>query len=327
MADYQSLCTYWRDFNSDRPIIKSDDMTLEEELDFILRPCAMKISKTTTHDSEFSYGSYYKNNLYDYYSKQLLDGKLSLSSNIVKIKRDLFTDSGYQIKRRDFPYKNGPDPNLSIYQTKSSPGSYAHPSQNPTSAPRQKQLFCDKFHEKEIEVQFGLNQCNFDTYRRYKMSKEDDSIDNPIDGISSDYIKLLLEYNRYRKYEKMFEEQDARIRKMEEEFKDFKGAFQIRAESLNELKLDNCKYQESKIKILEDNNRLIQELSGMVNAQNIEIQQLKRNQDKRITLKDIEELQFQINELKLLNQIKMTEKTKRGRFLGLFQKKDSSHSY
>ena len=71
------------------------------------------------------------------------------------------------------------------------------------------------------------------------MSKEDDSIDNPIDGISSEYIKLLLEYNRYRKYEKMFEEQDARIRKMEEEFKDFKGAFQIRAESLNELKLDN----------------------------------------------------------------------------------------
>ena len=35
MSDYQSLCTYWRDFNSDRPIIKSDDMTLKEELDFI----------------------------------------------------------------------------------------------------------------------------------------------------------------------------------------------------------------------------------------------------------------------------------------------------
>jgi len=310
MSDYQSLCTYWRDFNSDRPIIKSDDMTLKEELDFILRPCAMKISKTTTHDSEFSYGSYYNNNLYDYYSKQLLDGKLSLSSNIVKIKRDLFTDSGYYIKRKDFPYKNGPDPNLSIYQTNSS--SYAHPGQNPTSAPRLKQQFCDKFHEKEIEVQFGLNLCNFETYRRYKMYKEDDSIDNPINGISSGYIKLLLEYNRYRKYEKMFEEQDARIRKIEEAFETFN---------------DKCKYQESKIKILEENNRLIQELRGMVKAQNIEIQQLKHNQDKRISLKDIEQLQFQIDELKLLNQIKMTEKSKRGKYPGLFQKKYSPPSY
>ena len=32
-----------------------------------------------------------------------------------------------------------------------------------------------------------------------------------------------------------------------------------------------------------------------------------------------------LNELKLLNQIKMTEKSKGGKFLGLFKKKDTSH--
>ena len=293
-------------------LIKYDDMTIDQELDFILRPCALKRSKTPTRESEFTteYGSA---NLKDYYNKELIEGNLSISSDIIKINRDLFTDSGYVIKRKDFPYKDGPDPYLSIYKRSETPGHYAHQSKH-SNHPNIKQGFCTTYQEKEVEVQFGLNYGKFENYNRYlNMLDSKEGSDNPIDDIlSPDYIKLQLEYNRYRKYEKMFEEQDSRIRKIEEAFETFN---------------DKCKYQERKIKILEENNRLIQELRGMVKAQNIEIQQLKRNQDKRISFNDIEELQFQIDELKLLNQIKMTEKSKRGKYPGLFQSKQTPPSY
>ena len=302
----------WINFNSNRPDIKFDDMTIDQELDFILRPCSMKMCKTPTDDKEFTHSLY---SLKDYYNKELIEGNLSISSNIIKIKRDLFTDSGYEIKKRDSPYKDGPDPYLSIYHGAEFNPNYIHPKSDHPRSHNIKQQFCEKLQkEKEVEVQFGLNYGKFEKYSRYlNMLDYKEGSDNRIDDIlSPDYIKLLLEYNRYRKYEKMFEEQDSRIRKIEEAFETFN---------------DKCKYQERKIKILEENNRLIQELRGMVKAQNIEIQQLKRNQDKRISLKDIEELQFQINELKLLNQIKMTEKSKRGKYPGLFQSKQTPPSY